>query len=221
MGFDYHFDWQQPAPDGFTMVVGHMRARSRGTVRLASADPDDQPVIDPRYLTESHDVEQLVAGIKISDRIVRTGIFDDLGGESETTALLALDRHGLERAVRDALGTYMHPVGTCRMGGDSEAVVDPQLRVAGVAGLRVADASVMPVIVSCNTNAACVMIGEKAADLIRGRSLRDHADNPARENVGTGSCLSKPAEPRSSQTDRSVPYLGMPGRVEPSPPGEA
>jgi choline dehydrogenase len=171
MDFDYHFAWQPPVPDGFSMVVGGMRPRSRGTVRLASADPDAPPLIDPRYLTEPEDVDQLITGIEIVDRIVATGVFDELGGESETTAILRRDRAGVEQAVRDSLGTYMHPVGTCRMGVDADAVVDHELRVNGVRGLRVADASVMPVIVSCNTNAACVMIGEKAADLIRGRSL--------------------------------------------------
>jgi choline dehydrogenase-like flavoprotein len=176
MDFDYHFAWQQPVRHGFTMVVGGMRPRSRGTVRLASADPDVSPMIDPRYLTEPEDVEQLVTGIQIVDRIVATGVFDELGGESETFLILGRDRAGVEQAVRDSLGTYMHPVGTCRMGTDADAVVDPTLRVNGVSGLRVADASVMPVIVSCNTNAACVMIGEKAADLIRGQSQREDLD---------------------------------------------
>jgi choline dehydrogenase len=176
MDFDYHFAWQPPVLDGFTMVVGGMRPRSRGTVRLTSSDPDVPPLIDPRYLSEREDVDQLITGIEIVDRIVATGVFDELGGESDTVAILRRDRRGVEQVVRDSLGTYMHPVGTCRMGADADAVVDPELRVNGVSGLRVADASVMPVIVSCNTNAACVMIGEKAADLIRGRSRpRDEA----------------------------------------------
>jgi choline dehydrogenase len=168
MNFDYYLEWQGPVENSFTMVVGHMRTKSRGTVRLASANPDVPPVIDPRYLTEAHDVEQLIAGIEMVDAIVGTGVFDDLGGESETTELLQRDAAELEQFARDALGSYFHLAGTCRMGVDADAVVDPALRVQGVDGLRVADASVMPVVVSCNTNAACVMIGEKAADLIRG-----------------------------------------------------
>ena len=176
MGFDYHFAWQPPVANGVSLVPGHMRARSRGTVRLASADPRVPPRIDPQYLTEQHDVEQLIAGVEIMDRIVRTGVFDELGGTSDTTTLLALDTSALEHAVRDAFGTYMHLAGTCRMGADADAVVDPRLRVNGIDGLRVADASIMPVIVSCNTNAACVMIGEKATDLLRGRSLREEAE---------------------------------------------
>lgn len=163
---DYHQDWQEPLPNSFTFVIGHMRARSRGTVRLASADPIVPPVIDPRYLSEAYDVDQLIRGIEIVDEIVGTGAFDDWGGASETSAMLQLERGELERHVRDAASSYFHLAGTCRMGSDTGAVVDPELRVAGVDGLRVADASVMPTLVSCNSNAATIMIGEKAADLI-------------------------------------------------------
>jgi choline dehydrogenase len=175
MNFDYHFEWQLPAPNSFSLVAGHMRAHSRGTIRLASSDPDDAPLIDPRYLTEEHDLRALITGVETMDQIVQTGVFDDFGGHSETTALLALDEPALIAAVHDALGSYFHLAGTCRMGVDAEAVVGPELRVNGVTGLRVADASIMPVVVSCNTNAACVMIGEKASDLVRGQSLREEA----------------------------------------------
>jgi choline dehydrogenase len=166
---DYHLDWQEALPNSFTFVIGHMRPKSRGSVRLASNDPSVAPIIDPRYLSDSHDLDELIAGVELVDEIVATGAFEDWGGSSETTALLRLDRAELERTVRDAVGPYFHLAGTCRMGSDAGAVVDPQLRVRGVEGLRVADASVMPTAVSCNTNAAAVMIGEKAADLVRSR----------------------------------------------------
>jgi choline dehydrogenase len=164
---DYYLDWQEPLPNSFTFAVGHMRPKSRGTVRLASSDPSVAPIIDPRYLSESYDLDQLIAGIDLVDQIVGTGAFDDWGGGSETTRVLTLDRVELERTVRDGIGSYSHLAGTCRMGSDVGAVVDPQLRVMGIEGLRVADASVMPTAVTCNTNAATVMIGEKAAGLLR------------------------------------------------------
>ncbi|MBS1887869.1 MAG: GMC family oxidoreductase N-terminal domain-containing protein [Actinobacteria bacterium] len=176
---DYHVPWGSPRENAFTFCVGQMRPRSRGTVRLASADPSAAPIIDPRYLTGEGEMDDLIAGLEAVGEIVAAGDFEEWGGESETTALLALDRPALERAVRERVGSYFHLAGTCRMGGDAEAVVDPELRVNGVAGLRVADASVMPTIVSANTNAATVMIAEKAADLIRGRrppATEDFAD---------------------------------------------
>ncbi|NEW26594.1 GMC family oxidoreductase [Nocardia cyriacigeorgica] len=164
---DYHLPWQQPADNSFTFGIGHMRPRSRGTVRLAAADPDVPAVIDPRYLSDPGDIEQLVAGLETVDRLVRTGAFDEWGGVSEAEALLRLDRPHLERAIHDAVSSFFHLSGTCRMGSDPAAVVDPRLRVNGVENLRIADASVMPSIVSCNTNATTVMIAEKAADLLR------------------------------------------------------
>ncbi|GAB7002536.1 GMC family oxidoreductase N-terminal domain-containing protein [Nocardioides sp. AN3] len=164
---DYHHDWQEPLPNSFTFAIGHMRARSRGTVRLASADPAVPPIVDPAYLCEKYDLDQLIRGVEIVEEIVATGAFDDWGGASQTTALLDLERCELERVVRLAADTYSHLAGTCRMGSDPDAVVDSELRVVGVAGLRVADASVMPTLVSCNSNAATIMIGEKAVDLLR------------------------------------------------------
>ena len=164
---DYHLDWQAPLPNSFTFGIGHMRARSRGSLRLASADPAVAPIIDPRYLTETDDLDQLIAGVELVDEIVDTGAFADWGGSSQTHALLRLERSELEHLVGEAAGSYFHLAGTCRMGSDAGAVVDPELRVRGVERLRVADASVMPTLVSCNCNAATIMIGEKAADLVR------------------------------------------------------
>lgn len=166
---DYHLPWQEPLENSFTFGIGHMRPRSRGSVRLASADPDIPPLIDPRYLTEQYDVDQLVVGVEEVDRLTRTGAFDEWGGKSQTEALLQLDTPDLERAVGDAVSSFFHLSGTCRMGSNEDSVVDSRLSVHGLAGLRVVDASVMPTIVSSNTNAATVMIAERAADLILGR----------------------------------------------------
>lgn len=110
--------------------------------------------------------------MELVDEIVRTGAFDEWEGRSDTTAMLRLRRAELEQAVRESISSYFHLSGTARIGADDDAVVDPDLRVRGIEGLRVADASVMPTVVSANTNAASVMIGEKAADLARGRCLR-------------------------------------------------
>jgi choline dehydrogenase len=164
---DYHLRWQKPLDNAFSFGIGHMRPRSRGTVRLASADPGAAPLIDPRYLSEDYDQDQLIAGIEEVDRLVSTGAFDEWGGRCETEVLVQLSRVALETVVRDAVSSFFHLAGTCRMGVGDDAVVDPELRVHGLDGLRVADASVMPTIVSSNTNATTMMIAEKAADLIK------------------------------------------------------
>ncbi len=164
---DYHLPWQEPMPGAFSVGVGHMRPESRGSVRLASADPSTAPLIDPRHVTEQHDLDQLIAGIEEVDRLVGTGAFDAWEVQPSTRRVLDLGRLDLERFVTDAVSSFFHLSGTCRMGVGPDAVVDPELRVYGVEGLRVIDASVMPRIVSCNTNASTVMIAERAADLLR------------------------------------------------------
>jgi choline dehydrogenase len=138
---------------------------SRGTVRLASSDPFAAPLIDPGYLRASKDTEVLVEGIAMV-REVMAGVGDNKGEIGPGP------RYASEPAMRRELPNYVHsvyhPVGTCRMGSDERAVVDPQLRVLGVEGLRVADASVMPTVTGGNTNAPAMMIGERAAELIVG-----------------------------------------------------
>jgi len=156
-------------PEGsWTIAVGLVRPASRGTLTLRSADPADAPVIDPRYLAEEADVAAMVRGVEIVRDLVSASAFDAWRGPE---ALPGADVRGdaaLRDFVRRAAGSYFHPVGSCRMGVGPDAVVDPELRVRGVDGLRVADASVMPSIVSANTNVAAMVIGEKAADLVRG-----------------------------------------------------
>jgi choline dehydrogenase-like flavoprotein len=136
--------------------------RSRGSIRLASPDPDQQPLIDPNYLAEPSDAETLLEGIAMV-RDVMSGV--PHGGEINPGPAFA-DPQQLRRELPNRVHTEYHPVGTCRMGVDERAVVDPQLRVRGIEGLRVADASIMPDVVGGNTNAPAMMIGEKAAAMI-------------------------------------------------------
>ncbi|MFT4232789.1 MAG: GMC family oxidoreductase N-terminal domain-containing protein [Leucobacter sp.] len=168
MAFDYRMPWQRPEPGSVSLVIGHMRPESRGSVRLASADPLTDPLIDPGFLREPADLEQLVAGVELMDAVMRAGVVPRWGGEPDTTRLLRLDRADLERELRDAASSYFHLAGSCRMGADAQSVVDPELRVHGIDGLRVADASIMPTAVTVNTNAATVMIGERAASFVAG-----------------------------------------------------
>jgi choline dehydrogenase len=155
------------APEGsWTIAVGLVRPASRGSLRLQSASLADMPIIDPGYLTQDADVEAMVRGTKLARELAAASAFDAWRGPEALPGEAVQSDAELEDFVRHAAGTYYHPVGTCRMGVGPDAVVDPVLRVRGLTGLRVADASVMPSIVSANTNTAAMMIGERAADLI-------------------------------------------------------
>jgi choline dehydrogenase-like flavoprotein len=147
-----------------------LRPKSRGTLRLASRDARDAPLIDPRFLTHEDDLETLVRGFKLVRRIFAQPAFAPFDGANPARELY-YSGVGTDDAIKDAIRTHAdtiyHPVGTCRMGSDDGAVVDPQLRVRGVERLRVIDASVMPTLLSGNTNAPVVMIAERAADLLR------------------------------------------------------
>ncbi len=143
-----------------------VQPESRGEVRLRSANPSDHPVINPNYLREQTDVDVLVQAVKIIRTLANTKAFSDLNGGE----LVPGPDVDLVSFIRSQVSTLWHPAGTCKMGQDADSVVDPQLRVRGVEGLRVADASVMPTVTSGNTLAACYMIGEKAADLITSHS---------------------------------------------------
>jgi choline dehydrogenase len=153
---------------GFSASASQCRPLSRGTVEIASADPTAPPRIVSNYLTEPHDVRVLVAGLRLLREIYRQPAFRELVATGEYLPGDAL-RSDAELAAfaRHKGGTVFHPVGTCRMGSDAAAVVDPRLRVKGVDALRVIDASVMPSMVSTNTNAAAIMIGERGSALVR------------------------------------------------------
>jgi choline dehydrogenase len=152
---------------GVTLNSAYLRPRSRGTVRLASADPLAAPLIDPNYWADPYDREMSIRGLKLAREILRQeGLKPFILAERLPGPDVVSDADYFAYACAHAK-TDHHPAGTCRMGADPAAVVDPQLRFNGIAGLRVADASIMPTLISSNTNAAAIMIGEKAADLIR------------------------------------------------------
>ena len=153
--------------NGFTFGVAVMVPESRGSIRLAGPDPRTPPLIDPNYLGAEADLRRMVEGIGVAREIAATEPFAPWRAREVLPGPDARDPKALRSFLSTATATYFHPVGTCMMGSGSAAVVDPELRVHGLDGLRVADASVMPRVVSVNTNAATIMIGEKAADLIR------------------------------------------------------
>jgi choline dehydrogenase len=151
---------------GFTASACQCRPLSRGSVEIVSADPLAQPRIAPNYFAESHDRKVMVAGLRMLREIYRQPAFKELWDQEVVPGETAASDADLYEFARAKGGTVFHPVGTCRMGEDADAVVDSRLRVHGIERLRVIDASVMPTIVSANTNAAAIMIGEKGADLI-------------------------------------------------------
>ncbi|QLK27739.1 choline dehydrogenase [Natrinema zhouii] len=156
-------------PDGHGFSLGALRLRpdSRGRVTLESADPFDEPAIDPQYLTEDTDLEVLLEGVKLARAIVQAEPFDEYRGAEVLPGPDAQSDAALIEHIRETAETLYHPVGTCKMGDDELAVVDDRLRVHGLEGLRVVDASVMPTITSGNTDAPTTMIAEKAADFVR------------------------------------------------------
>ena len=153
---------------GFTASVCQLRPESRGTVLIKSPDPAAPPAIRPNYLDARLDRDTMVAGMKIARRISRSPSLRPYVAEELAPGDAVDSDDEILAYVRGNGGTIFHPVGTCKMGDDSAAVVDARLRVHGVEALRVVDASIMPTLVSGNTNAPAIMIGEKAADMIRG-----------------------------------------------------
>lgn len=143
-----------------------LRPESRGHVRIRSADPAHPPAIDPNYLSSQKDCDTMVAGLKALRRIVSAPAFAQHISEEIEPGLAAAGDDTLLDHIRRRGSTVYHPVGTCRMGQDADAVVDERLRVRGIERLRVIDASIMPSLVSGNTNAAAIMIGEKGADMV-------------------------------------------------------
>ena len=153
----------------FTLAPVLLTPRSRGTIRLRSRDPLAKPAIRGNHLTEPDDAAALVAGVELAREITSTGPLAEAAGAEIFPGASVEGADALEEDVRRRVELLYHPAGTCRMGVDDEAVVDPELRVRGTSGLRVVDASIMPLIPGGNTNAPTIMIAEKAADLILGR----------------------------------------------------
>jgi choline dehydrogenase-like flavoprotein len=170
----YHFVPAMLEDHGRTKLKGHgysvhacvLRPYSRGTVRLASPDARKAPLIDPAFLTDDRDMATLKSGVRLMHRIFDAPALKAYGGKDRHATPLD-DDAALEQLIRNRADTVYHPVGTCRMGPNADDVVDPQLRLRGVSGLYIADASIMPRLVSGNTNAPSIMIGERAADFVK------------------------------------------------------
>ena len=155
--------------DGYTLHACFLRPRSRGRISLAGNRAGDKARIEANYLgdAEGFDMKMMVECAKISREILAQKAFDRYRGAPILPARTDLSDSELVDFIRAKAETVYHPIGTCRMGSDAHAVVDPQLRVNGVEGLRVIDASVMPCLIGGNTNAPTIMIAERAADLIK------------------------------------------------------
>ncbi|NKF23566.1 choline dehydrogenase [Solimonas sp. C16B3] len=158
----------RPVPDreGFGIHVCNLQPDSRGQIRLASPDPLAHPIIEPRFLSVRDDIVPIRDGIRAARKIAASAAMRPFSGREMEPGAAVQDDDALDAFIRDKAETVFHPTSSCRMGGDAASVVDPQLRVRGVAGLRVADASVMPRVPRANTNAPTIMIAEKAADMI-------------------------------------------------------
>jgi choline dehydrogenase len=148
-----------------TLMPGLIYPRSHGEIRLRSDDPAAPPVIDPMYFRDPADLDHLVAGVQLAREIAATAPLAELLGPERFPGPGVTTPDEIRASVRASCNTIFHPTGTCRMGTDASAVVDPELRVRGLRGLRVADASIMPRIIGGNTNAPTIMIAEKCAEL--------------------------------------------------------
>jgi choline dehydrogenase len=176
----YHFAPVLYADHGRTIIYRHgfmgyynmQRPEARGEITLKSDDPLAHPAIQPNYLQNETDLTTLRDGFKIAREVFRQKAFDRYRGEEFFPGAKVQSDAEIDTFHRATCETLYHPVGTCKMGVDEMAVVDPECRVRGLDGLRVVDASVMPRLVSGNTNAPTIMIAEKASDLIVGKSVR-------------------------------------------------
>lgn len=157
----------QNYPNAISILPGVVRPMSRGWIRLASSNPLDKPLVNPNYLSAEADVERLIQGVNIARDIFATKAFSSWVKQELLPGPSVQDRAQLRAFVRQRADSYHHQAGSCKMGVDDMAVVDSHLRVYGVEGLRVADASVMPVVPSGNCHTGIVMIGEKVSDLIK------------------------------------------------------
>ncbi len=157
-----------PYRSGCSVNTYHLRPRSRGSIKLQSADPGVAPIIDANYFAEPYDMDRTIEGLQLCQSIMSKAALAPYLSREFAPGKAVETKEQYREYIRNTVQTGFHPVGTCRMGSDDDAVVDPQLRLRGIERLRVCDASVMPSLVSSNTNAPTIMIGEKAADLIRG-----------------------------------------------------
>jgi choline dehydrogenase len=167
--------------EGIMPYYNISRPKSRGTVMAVSANPRDLPSIDPRFFSEPDDLRVMREGMRVSREIIAQRAFDDFRGEEFGPGKHATSDADIDRYIREKTNSVYHPVGTCKMGNDDEAVVDHHLRVRGLQGLRVVDASIMPTLIGGNTNMPTIMIAEKASDLILARDSIASETVPLRE----------------------------------------
>ncbi len=159
-----------PLGHGFAISSVGLYPRSRGRIHLASSDPAAAPRVEANFLSDATDLRPLLFGMRLARRVFASAPFREYAAREVAPGPTVADDAGLTDYIRRIASTAHHPVGTCRMGVDEDAVVDPELRVRGIGRLRVVDASIFPHVVGGNTNAPVVMVAEKAADLIRGRA---------------------------------------------------
>jgi choline dehydrogenase len=159
-------EWMEGPENAFSLMAGMIRPESRGSIRLTGPELDDEIVIDPQILSVPADLESLAASVVLCRRMGAAPALEEWGANELYPGPDVSSEEGIRDWIRRTAITYHHQVGTCKMGVDDEAVVDPRLSVHGVEGLRVADASIMPVVTSRNTNAPSVLIGERAAEFV-------------------------------------------------------
>ncbi len=164
----YYLDhgFTRPQGHGFTLGPALLYPESKGSITLRSSNPLEPPIINPNYLSNEADLQVLVSGVKLARQLVQMSAFDGFRGEEVVPGFQVQVEEEIRHFIRNTAETLYHPVGTCKMGNDPMSVVNAQLQVHGVQGLRVVDASIMTNIVGGNTNAPTIMIAEKAADII-------------------------------------------------------
>lgn len=188
----FHFGPGYYVDHGFEKIKGHaftlgptaIRPFSRGRLKLRSSNPLDAPAIHANYLDDPRDMEAMLYGVKLARRIAAADAFNPFRGAEMLPGPAAQDDFALRRHIARYAATLYHPVGTCKMGNDALSVVDSELRVHGVEGLRVVDASIMPTVIGGNTNAPTIMIAEKGADLIRGKESMVASSDSRLRGVG-------------------------------------
>ena len=167
---DHARDWRTALKHGFSNHICLLRPKSKGTLKLASADPMAAPLIDPNFLSDPEDIQTLLKGVRLSSRIMQQSEIKRYIKEPLDNEAMMSDDALIEH-LRNNTDTVYHPIGTCKMGEDDMAVVDTQLKVLGITGLRVVDASIFPNLIGGNTNAPTIMLAERASDWIKQDSL--------------------------------------------------
>jgi choline dehydrogenase len=173
-------DSSWPGEHGLTIYVNHGKPASRGSIRLASAEVTAHPLISPNYLSAPEDLPALRQGVKMTREVLAQPALTAVLGEALDLPQGTVSDEEIDTFIRAKAETVYHPVGTCRMGNDADAVVDTALRVNGVEGLRVVDASVMPALINGNTNAPTIMIADRASEMILDRADQREGSQPAR-----------------------------------------